>query len=311
MKSNQNPSFAAPACAPKVFMLVHGAWHGAWVWDEVARHLRGLGHTVYTPTLTGLGDRAAELSLSITLNTFIDDIETAILRPLSAPALAPNDGNQPGNWVPAVSSDDDDCNKTNAIEPNSDPSEARPSVIKQTGGTGNPDALANVILVGHSFAGLVITGVADRIGHRLDRLIYLDAFVLPADQSTFDTLPDKVVDALTASAQTHHGYGIPAPDPIHLGVPADTDQYTAARAKLTPHPINTYASALSLNAPIGAGVKKIYLACTAPAYKPVAATHTWVQTQPDWFWQELGCSHSAPLMAPALVADKLLSLSSL
>ena len=269
MTNDQKQPLATPAFTAKTFMLVHGAWHGAWVWHEVAQRLRDQGHIVYTPTLTGLGDRAAELSAEISLETFINDIETAILHPQSAPALA--------------------------ATPNASAAEA----------------LGNVILVGHSFAGLVISGVADRIVDHLDRLIYLDAFVLPSGQSTFATLPDKVVNALTASAQAHHGYGIPAPDPIHLGIPADTDQYTFAREQLTPHPINTYASALSLNAPLGAGVKKIYLACTAPPYKPVAATHDWVRSQPDWIWEELNSSHSAPLLAPNMVTEKLLALSAL
>ena len=42
-------------------MLVHGAWHGAWCWDEVTDALRASGHQVQTPTLTGLGERADEL----------------------------------------------------------------------------------------------------------------------------------------------------------------------------------------------------------------------------------------------------------
>ena len=40
------------------FVLVHGAWLGGWCYKRVARHLRRAGHDVYTPTLTGLGERA-------------------------------------------------------------------------------------------------------------------------------------------------------------------------------------------------------------------------------------------------------------
>ncbi|WP_193086780.1 alpha/beta fold hydrolase [Advenella sp. FME57] len=301
MKNTQNQPFTDPAPSAKTFVLVHGAWHGAWVWDEVAQQLRDQGHIVYTPTLTGLGDRAAELSATISLDTFIEDIETAILHPQTAPALA-------------GSSTDFNYSCNNATAPEQDspgPGAAISGALANTCEPGAGEALANVILVGHSFAGLIISGVADRIADRLDRLIYLDAFVLPSGQSTFATLPDKVVNALTASAQAHHGYGIPAPDPIHLGIPADTEQYTFARGKLTPHPINTYASALSLNAPLGAGVKKIYLACTTPPYKPVVASHDWVKDQPDWVWAELNSSHSAPLLAPNMVVEKFLALSSL
>jgi hypothetical protein len=47
--------------SPKTFVLVHGAWHGGWCWTRAER-LRGAGHRVFTPTLTGLGDRAHLLS---------------------------------------------------------------------------------------------------------------------------------------------------------------------------------------------------------------------------------------------------------
>lgn len=56
------------------FVLVHGAWHGGWCWVRVADRLRAAGQRVYTPTLTGLGDRAHLLSPAVGLETFIDDV---------------------------------------------------------------------------------------------------------------------------------------------------------------------------------------------------------------------------------------------
>jgi pimeloyl-ACP methyl ester carboxylesterase len=56
------------------FVLVHGAWHGGWCWQRVADRLRGGGHTVFTPTLTGLGERSHLLRAGIELNTHITDI---------------------------------------------------------------------------------------------------------------------------------------------------------------------------------------------------------------------------------------------
>lgn len=58
----------------KTFVLVHGGWHGGWCWARVARILRSHGHDVFTPTLTGLGERAHLLRSSTTLQTGIDDI---------------------------------------------------------------------------------------------------------------------------------------------------------------------------------------------------------------------------------------------
>lgn len=56
------------------FVLLHGAFHGGWCWSRVAGLLRDAGHLVFTPTQTGLGDRAHLLSVDITLTTFVDDV---------------------------------------------------------------------------------------------------------------------------------------------------------------------------------------------------------------------------------------------
>ena len=56
------------------FVLVHGAWHGGWCWQRVADRLRGAGHTVFTPTLTGLGERSHLLRAGIDLTTHITDV---------------------------------------------------------------------------------------------------------------------------------------------------------------------------------------------------------------------------------------------
>jgi pimeloyl-ACP methyl ester carboxylesterase len=56
------------------FILVHGAWHGGWCYKRVARLLRQAGHEVYTPTLTGLGERAHLMGRTIDLGTHVQDI---------------------------------------------------------------------------------------------------------------------------------------------------------------------------------------------------------------------------------------------
>jgi pimeloyl-ACP methyl ester carboxylesterase len=56
------------------FVLVHGAFQGGWVYARVARLLREAGHEVYTPTLTGLGERSNLAPHAINLDTHIQDI---------------------------------------------------------------------------------------------------------------------------------------------------------------------------------------------------------------------------------------------
>ena len=58
----------------KTFVLVHGAWHGGWCWRRVADRLDRHGHKVFTPTLTGLGERSHLLSTAINLDTHITDV---------------------------------------------------------------------------------------------------------------------------------------------------------------------------------------------------------------------------------------------
>lgn len=62
-----------------VFILVHGAWHGSWCWKHVRKHLRGLGHEIFTPTLTGLGERSHLLDASVSVETHIDDIGNLLI----------------------------------------------------------------------------------------------------------------------------------------------------------------------------------------------------------------------------------------
>ena len=56
------------------FVLVHGAMHGGWCWNRVRRQLTGLGHEVFTPTLTGLGDRRQSLTPAVGVETHIIDL---------------------------------------------------------------------------------------------------------------------------------------------------------------------------------------------------------------------------------------------
>ena len=60
------------------YVLVHGAWHGSWCWKRVRRALQAQGHEVFTPTLTGVGERSHLLSPQVNLETHIDDVVNLI-----------------------------------------------------------------------------------------------------------------------------------------------------------------------------------------------------------------------------------------
>lgn len=115
------------------FVLVHGAWSGGWCYTKTARLLRAAGHEVFTPTLTGLGERSHLANPGITLSVHIQDVANVL----------------------------------------------------------QYEDLSDVILVGHSYGGMVVTGVASRMGERLSRLVYLDAFVPKDGQSLWDIAGDQ------------------------------------------------------------------------------------------------------------------------
>ena len=60
--------------ATGTFVLVHGAWGGGWAWTPLADRMRARGHRVFTPTLTGLGERSHLRSGAVNLSTHIADV---------------------------------------------------------------------------------------------------------------------------------------------------------------------------------------------------------------------------------------------
>ena len=60
------------------FVLVHGAWHGSWCWKRVRKALQAEGHDVFTPTLTGVGERSHLTSPQVTLDTHVADVVNLI-----------------------------------------------------------------------------------------------------------------------------------------------------------------------------------------------------------------------------------------
>jgi pimeloyl-ACP methyl ester carboxylesterase len=110
------------------YVLVHGAWGGAHGWRKVRPLLQAAGHEVFTPSLTGQGERVHLAHPGVNLSTHIQDVTNVM-------------------WY---------------------------------------EDLSDIILVGHSYGGMVVTGVADKMPERIQHLVLLDAFQ-PADgQSLVD-----------------------------------------------------------------------------------------------------------------------------
>ena len=231
------------------FVLVHGAWHGGWCWRQVAATLRAAGHQVFTPTMTGLGERAHLLDAQVGMSTFIDDI-CAVIR---------------------------------------------------------AEELSDVVLVGHSFGGPVITGVADRMPQHLQQLIYLDALIVQNGESALSILP-PAVQVERSRTMDVEGLRIAIPAPDKFGV-TEPQQVAWLQRQLTPHPLKAYTEPLLLQHPFGNGLDKTYIAVTDPWYPPLAGLRDWIQSKSDWQWRELVAGHDAMLTSPDALASLLMALA--
>jgi len=171
------------------------------------------------------------------------------------------------------------------------------------------EQLDDVILVGHSFGGISISGVADRIPKQLRHLVYLDSLILQNGQTAFSQLPDEVVAArIKAADETSGRLSLPPPPAAAFGLTREVDQKTIA-ARLTPHPLSTYNSALNLKSPVGNGVPRTYITCTAPMYPALAKTRAWVKEQ-GWPTLDIATGHDAMVAAPDELTAMLQKLAS-
>jgi pimeloyl-ACP methyl ester carboxylesterase len=231
------------------FVLIHGAWMGGWCWRDVARLLRADGHQVFTPTMTGLGERAHLLNRTVRLSTFIADACAVI-----------------------------EC-----------------------------EELTDVILVGHSFGGMVASGVADRVAGSIKHLIFLDALVAQHGQAAITLLP-PIVQAERSRTDDPEGLRMHIPTPDKMGI-FEPEQVAWVLRRATAHPLRTYTEPLTLRYPLGNGFPITYIAATNPWYAPQSAVREWVKQQPAWAWREIATGLAAMITAPDLLTRELIAIA--
>jgi pimeloyl-ACP methyl ester carboxylesterase len=190
------------------YVLVHGGGHGGWCYQPVARLLRAAGHDVYTPTLTGLGERSHLLSPQIDLDLHIRDV-CAVL---------------------------------------------------------HYDDLRDVILVGHSYGGMVVTGVADRASDRVGRLVYLDAANPVNGQSLMD-VAGPVIEAVRPAGRVVDGVELvllPDPEAGRLYGVTDPGDLAWMADRLTGHPWKCFEQKLELtNEDALWSIPQFHIVCTS------------------------------------------------
>jgi pimeloyl-ACP methyl ester carboxylesterase len=172
------------------FVLVHGGGHGGWCYQLVARRLQAKGHTVYAPSLPGMGEHVKQLHPGINLDAHIDDV-VALL---------------------------------------------------------HAEDLRDVILVGHSYGGMVITGVADRAMERVGHRVYLDA-AYPQNGESLHEHAFASIDPLQQGIYVQNGTDV-VMNPAHIeaGFFGVTDPALAAwaNARFSPQPWACFTQKLVL-----------------------------------------------------------------
>ena len=228
------------------FVLVHGAWHGGWCWRLIAPLLRRAGHEVFTPTLTGLGDRAHLARPGIDLDLHVQDV-VALLE---------------------------------------------------------MEDLNDVVLLGHSYGGMVVTGAADRCAGRIRRLVYLDAFVPGNGKCALD----YVVPERAAAFREEGGKaGSVAPPPLALWGLTKPEHITFAKPRETRQPFDTFTQPIRLeNEAALARLPKTFIYCSSPATGTFDRFAAKYRSDAAWRFFELKTGHDAMILVPGELAAILL-----
>jgi pimeloyl-ACP methyl ester carboxylesterase len=231
-------------------VLVHGAWHGGWHWEDIVPRLHAAGLRAHAPTLTGLAERAGEATPETGIAAHVEDVVR---------------------------------------------------VIEQ-------EDLRDVTLVGHSYGGMIVTGVASRCQERLKTVVYLDAFVPRDGQSAGDLLGEEFVAGAHAAAEAA---GTPSLLPPLFTVEQATG-WTGARAeahaaRLTPQPIATMTD--TVVAPKRWSAERLFVYCNALPLGIVETHAEAARASDEWRYAEMPCPHDAVRTMPAAVAGLIESIA--
>ncbi len=165
--------------------------------------------------------------------------------------------------------------------------------------------LTNVNLIGHSYSGMVATGVADRASERIAQLIYLDAFVPNDGESAFDVLPAATRAQRQAGASADGWRMPPGPMPPDTA-PEDLAWCTPLRV---PQPVKTFEQKLTFqNGPLTLPRHYIYCARKPPddrfrVFYERARTQGWAGAH------EIDASHNPHITCPDVLADLLTKIA--
>ncbi|MBU6259431.1 MAG: alpha/beta hydrolase [Burkholderiales bacterium] len=172
------------------------------------------------------------------------------------------------------------------------------------------EELEGVLLVGHSYGGMVATGAADRLLERragaVQGLIYVDAMVPLPGEGWGQKHGPEIVAARTAAAQANDG-ALPAPDPADFGL-AGADRDWLLRRQV-PHPFGPYRDPLAFDGARWAALPRAFIDCVAPAYPTIAAMRERVRALPGFEVVTMATGHCPMVSSPQELVRHLLALA--
>ncbi|MEZ5703011.1 MAG: alpha/beta hydrolase [Burkholderiaceae bacterium] len=183
--------------------------------------------------------------------------------------------------------------------------------VKDVIGLIDAEELGEVILVGHSYAGNLITCVADRLQARspglLKHLVYLDAGVpQPGDSWSSPHTPETVQKRIE-EARASGGLSFPPPDASVFGLEGEDRDWVNRRQ--TPQPFRLYQEPLHFDAARVAALPRTFIDCTNPPLPTIDAARKRVRSEPGWNVIELATGHDPMVSAPLALADILLGIA--
>jgi pimeloyl-ACP methyl ester carboxylesterase len=169
------------------------------------------------------------------------------------------------------------------------------------------EELNDVILVGHSFSGIVISGVADMMPERIKQLVYLDAVLMePGTSMLGDVLPpERAADRRKTAREFSGGLSLPPPHAAALGITDPADQAWVDR-RLTPMPFGPFGEKAELKGPLGNSLPRVYIDCMQPPFAAMDSIKQRYRGRPGWPFVPLATGHDAMVTAPAELTAILL-----
>jgi len=163
--------------------------------------------------------------------------------------------------------------------------------------------LREVVLLGHSYGGMVVTGAAERVPERIRRVVYLDAFVPENGRCALDyVLPERAAGFRKQGER--HGFVEPPP-PSLWGV-TEPEHVAFSRRRETRHPYRTFTQAVRRVNSAAAALPKTFIYCSSPATGTFDQFAAKYRSDPRWRFHELKTGHDAMILVPEELAAILL-----